>query len=81
MLFRLYGGTLHVHHCDEHERGCDFFDHAPSWLVANRRDARAQLLVYRRSVVARLSALTLILASIDQILARLSAIEVRMIAQ
>lgn len=74
MRFRLNGGTLHVHGCVAHPKGCDFFDHVPSWLLANRDDARSQLLIYRRSIVARITSLTIVLGSIDLMLARLGAI-------
>jgi hypothetical protein len=74
MRFRLHGGNLHVHGCAQHPKGCDFFDHAPTWMVGNRDSARAQLLIYRRSVVARITSLTAVLASIDLMLTRLNEI-------
>ena len=73
MRFRLHEDKLHVHRCDEHPQGCEYFsDHALSWMLGNRDSAKAQLVAFRVSVVSRISALTLILASIDQALHRLS---------
>ena len=75
MRFRLHGGALHTHGCSEHKTRCDYFsDHTLAWMVGSRDAARAQLLVYRRSVVARISALTGTLASIDLLLGRLERI-------
>lgn len=73
MRFRLHGDRLHVHRCPEHGR-CDFFDHAPQWLVGNREAARTQLLAYRASVTARIGTLTLLLAEIDEMLHRLEMV-------
>ena len=72
MRFRLHGDTLHVHRCTQHPAPCDFFDHAPSWLIANRDAAKAQLVVYRQSIVFRITSLQAILASIDLMLGRLA---------
>lgn len=75
MRFRLNGGTLHTHGCAQHPKGCDYFlDHTMAWMVGSREDARAQLVTYRRSIVARITSLTIILGSIDLMLARLGAI-------
>lgn len=74
MRFRLHGGNLHVHGCPEHERGCDFFDHAPEWLFASRDAARAQLLTYRASVAMRVIALQSVLRQIDAMLLRLDSL-------
>lgn len=74
MRFRLHGGNLRVHQCPEHPRGCDFFDHAVDWMLGNRDDARAQLAVYRRSVVAHITAWTMVLSSIDAMINRLEMI-------
>lgn len=74
MRFRLAGDTLHVHRCDVHPTRCDFFDHVPAWLVGNRDAARAQLLTYRASVLARIAVLTETLAAIDRMLHRLDSI-------
>lgn len=82
MRFRLHGAALHVHRCLDHPEGCEYFaDHAMSWMISNREEAVTQLVAFRISVAARIGALTLILASIDQMLARLRAIEVRLGAQ
>lgn len=73
MRFRLHDDRLHVHRCTEHPQGCEYFtDHALSWMIGNREDARVQLMAFRVSVVSRIAALSLILASIDQALHRLS---------
>jgi len=72
MRFRLSGDTLHVHRCAQHSTRCDFFDHAPAWLIANRDAAKAQLVTYRQSVVVRIASLQAILASIDLMLGRLA---------
>jgi hypothetical protein len=75
MRFRVHGGNLHVHQCPEHPRGCDYFlDHTLSWMLGNRNSATAQLLVYRRSVVARIASLSVVLASIDAMLTRIREI-------
>ena len=79
MRFRLYGGNLRVHGCSAHPQGCDFFDHALEWMIGSREEAKAQLLVYRRSVVARITSLTTILASIDAMLTRLDLLGVGVI--
>lgn len=71
MRFRLHGDRLHVHRCDQHDVSCDFFDHAPAWLIGNRESARDQLMVYRHSVVLRIAALSTLLVSIDSMLTRL----------
>lgn len=72
MRFRVHGGALHVHRCPEHPAECDFFlDHALAWMVGNRDAARAQLLVYRRSLIVRISAFTSILGTVDGLIARL----------
>lgn len=80
MRFRLHGGNLHVHGCAAHPKGCDFFDHAPEWMIGSRESARAQLLIYRRSVVARITSLSAILASIDAMLIRLNELTLAKIA-
>jgi hypothetical protein len=70
--FRIQGERLHVHRCPQHPEACDYFaDHALAWVLGNRTDAKAQLLTYRRSIVARISALTATLACVDSLLARL----------
>lgn len=70
--FRVQGTTLFVHGCDQHGERCDFFgDHALAWMLGNKQDAKAQLLGYRESVIARLSALSATLTIIDSLLARL----------
>ena len=74
MRFRLHNDRLHVHGCPEHARGCDFFDHAPQWLIGSREAARSQLSVYRISIVTRITALTVILQSIDAMLHRLDTL-------
>lgn len=74
MRFRLSGAALHVHGCTEHSYVCDFFDHAPLWLVGNRDSARTQLSSYRQSVATRIQLLSATLAVIDAVLLRLEAI-------
>lgn len=74
MRFRLHSGNLHVHGCPEHSSTCDFFDHAPQWMIGSRTEARVQLHTYRRSVVARITSLTLVLAGIDAMLHRLDLV-------
>jgi hypothetical protein len=76
MRFRLHGGNLHVHGCTQHPKGCDFFlDHTLPWMLGNREDAKDQLLVYRRSIVTRITALTVVLENIDRMLHRLADIK------
>lgn len=75
MRFRLHDDRLHVHRCAEHPAGCEFFtDHALAWMIGNRSEAQAQLMAFRLSVVSRIAALTVILASIDSALHRLKAL-------
>lgn len=76
MRFRLNGGNLHVHGCVLHPKGCDFFDHAPAWMIGSREDARAQLHIYRRSVVAQITRWSAVLVSIDLMLGRLERLSV-----
>ena len=74
MKFRLHGDALHVHGCKQHLLGCDFFDHAPTWLVGNRDAAREQLKAYRASIALRIAGLTLVMNSIDAMLHRLDQV-------
>ena len=77
MRFRLHGDSLHVHGCSEH-KVCDFFlDHTVPWMLGSRESAKDQLLIYRRSVVTRITGLTIILENIDAMLKRLSLVGVR----
>lgn len=76
MRFRLQGDTLHVHGCAQHPTRCDFFlDHTLPWMLGNRESAKDQLLVYRRSVVTRITGLTIVLENIDRMLNRLGRIQ------
>lgn len=75
MRFRLHGDELHVHSCPQHPHGCEFFtDHALAWMIGNREAARAQLEVYRKSVLAHIAAWTIILNDIDAMLGRLRSV-------
>jgi len=77
MRFRLHGNELHVHGCVQHPTRCDFFlDHTLPWMLGNRESAKDQLLVYRLSVVTRITALTVVLENIDRMLHRLADIKV-----
>jgi hypothetical protein len=81
MRFRLNGGTLHTHGCAQHPSGCDFFiDHTMAWMLGSREAAKAQLLIYRHSVVAQITRWTTILASIDATLLRLNELTLAKIA-
>lgn len=72
MKFRLHAESLHVHRCPDHPRGCEYFtDHTLAWMIGNRDEARRQLVLFRVSVVSRITALSLVLTSIDRAIARL----------
>jgi hypothetical protein len=81
LRFRLYSGNLHVHGCAQHPKGCDYFlDHTMAWMLGSREAAKAQIMVYRHSVVARITSLSAILASIDATLLRLNELTLAKIA-
>lgn len=76
MRFRLHGDSLHVHGCSQH-KVCDFFvDHTLPWMLGNRESAKDQLLIYRRSIVTRITALNVVLENIDRMLHRLDRLKV-----
>ena len=78
MRFRAHGNELHVHRCPDHPQGCDYFtDHALAWMLGNRDDARQQLKAFRVSLVARITALTTTLRSVDAIIARLDMLRAK----
>jgi hypothetical protein len=72
MRYRVHGSKLHVHRCSDHGEVCDYFaDHALPWMLGNRHEARAQLLVFRASIVERIAILMGTLGVVDTLLKRL----------